>query len=339
MSDKNFRGKHGPLLIAEIGGNHEGDFDDAKKLVDLAFEADVDLIKFQIYEGDTIVNKRVSPKRNKHFKKFELTREQHLKLAEYVEANGFQYTASIWDMSFIDWIDKHIPIYKIGSGDLTAYPLLSKIAKLGKPIIISTGLSSEREVLDAIEFIQNQNSLYEDPNYLGVLQCTSMYPISDKDAHLNVIPRLKQLTGLTTGYSDHTIGFDALRTAYSLGAEILEFHFTDTRKNKDFRDHKVSLTAEEVQELIKDIERINDLKGDPEKKLTNIEIDNGHHESFRRAVYPKTEIAEGTLITEDHLTVLRPLKGIDARNYYDIIGKRATTDLEKFQILKHEYFR
>ena len=339
MNRADFKGKHGPLLIAEIGGNHEGDFDYAKRLVDLALEADVDLIKFQIYKGDTIVNKRVNPQRNEHFKKFELSQKQYIKLAEYIIDNGSQYTASIWDTSFLEGIDSYIPIYKIGSGDLTAYPLLKVIANLGKPIIISTGLSSEKEVLDAINFIQSQNCLYENPSYLGVLQCTSMYPISYNDAHLNVIPRLKKLTGLTIGYSDHTVGYNALRTAYTLGADILEFHFTDTRKNKDFRDHKVSLTAKEVQGLISDIKNINYLKGYSEKKLTDIEVENSHDKSFRRAVYPKKNIPKDTLINEDHLTVLRPLEGIDARSYYDLIGKRTSTDLEKLQVLKPEYFK
>jgi len=338
MRTNNFKGKHGPLLIAEIGGNHEGDFDYAKKLVDLAIKADVDLIKFQIYQGDTIVNRYVSPQRNEHFKKFELTKEQHEKIAKYVIDNGIRYTASIWDMNYLDWVDKYIPIYKIGSGDLTSYPIIKEITNRNKPIVISTGLSSEKEVLEAIEFIQSQNKIYKSPDFLGVLQCTSMYPINYKDANLNVIPKLKELTGLTVGYSDHTIGLDALRTAYIMGAEILEFHFTDSRENKDFRDHKVSLTVDEVKKLIDDISDVRYLKGDPVKRLTEIEVANGHEKSFRRAVYPKMDISKGTIITEKHLTVLRPLEGIDARKFYDIVGKKAATNLHKYQVLKEEYF-
>src|SRR3954464_14653481 len=112
-----FKGKHGPLLIAEIGGNHEGDFEYAKKLAKLAIKSGVDYVKFQIYTGDTLVSSMESPDRNKHFKKFELSKEQHIYLAEMVTEAGILYTSSVWDIDAMEWLDKYITIYKIGSGD------------------------------------------------------------------------------------------------------------------------------------------------------------------------------------------------------------------------------
>lgn len=333
---KNFESKYGSLLIAEIGGNHEGNFAYAKKLTRLAIESNVDVIKFQIYSGDTLVSKIESPQRNKHFKKFELSKEQHIYLAEMVKESGLRYSCSVWDVNSLKWLDKYIDIYKIGSGDLTAYPVLKETAKIGKPIIISSGLSSEHEVLNTVKFIQNCNSIYTNKNFLGVLQCTSMYPIPFNDANLNVLKRFKEIFDLTIGYSDHTEGSKALEYAYAMDAEILEFHFTDTRKNKLFRDHKVSLTKSEVINLIDEIKLINTLKGNKYKKPLKIEEDNGHHISFRRAVYPSKDILKGEKMTHDNLTVLRPLSGIDARMYYDIIGKVALKDFKMHEKINFE---
>lgn len=326
------------MLIAEIGGNHEGDFEYAKELCRLATRTDVDMVKFQIYSGDSLVSREESPKRNQHFKKFELSREQHLELAEMVQAAGLMYTASVWDLSAMDWIDPYMQVYKIGSGDLTAYPVLREAAALGKPIIVSTGLATESEVVEAVKFIQDCNSVYRQPEMMAILQCTSMYPIQPGDAHLSVMERYRELTGLTIGYSDHTEGFKALQYAVAMGAEVLEFHFTDIREGKSFRDHKVSLTPEEVKDLIKEIKLIDQLKGDPEKNPTQIELDNGHELSFRRAVYPAVEIKAGTRITADMLTVLRPNHGIDARFFDQLIGKIPKTDLRSQEKLEWDLF-
>jgi len=330
------KGKHGPLLIAEIGGNHEGDFEYAKRLCQMAIDTDVDLVKFQIYTGDSLVSREESPSRNQHFKKFELSQEQHLTLAKMVEDAGLMYTSSVWDLEAMRWIDPHIPIYKIGSGDLTAYPVLKATAALGKPIIISTGLSSEAEVLSAVHYLQACNSIYKQADMLAVLQCTSMYPINAEDAHLSVMNRYREKTGLTVGYSDHTMGSKALFYAVAMGAEVLEFHFTDEREGKTFRDHKVSLTPAEVKELIEEIRLIKAYQGSPLKQATQIELDNGHELSFRRAVYPKTDLKAGTVLQAEMLTVLRPNHGIDARDFDKVVGKTLKVDLKEHQKLSWE---
>lgn len=333
-----FEGKHGPLLIAEIGGNHEGNFEYAKLLTNLAIEADVDCIKFQVYTGDTIVNKLVDPERNLHFKKFELKIEQYLELAQMVEEKDKTFLASIWNYDMIEKLNVHLKYIKIGSGDLTAYPFLKKIAQLGKPIILSTGLSTEEEILDAVKFIQSIDSSYSDPNKLALLQCTSMYPIKDSDANLAIMKRMFELTRLTIGYSDHTEGMKGLCYAHLLGAQILEFHFTDSRENKVFRDHKVSVTKEEVEQLVNEIRSNNSLLGNSTKIPLPIEIENGHIISFRRAVYPSHNIKAGHKITENDLCVLRPNKGLDARDFYKLIGKVAKKNINKLEILDWSYF-
>lgn len=327
MNKNYFKGKHGPLLIAEIGGNHEGNFEYAKELTKMAIDSDVDYVKFQIYTGDTLVSSIESPTRNKHFKKFELTKEQHRELAQMVLDAGLLYTSSVWDLDFMEWIDEFISLYKIGSGDLTAYPILCETAKVAKPIIISTGLSYEKEVIETVNFLQSVNPIYRQKDMLAILQCTSMYPIALSDANLNVMKRYKDLTGLTVGYSDHTEGIKALVYAVAMGAEILEFHFTDTKEGKEFRDHKVSLTPTDIKELINEISLIKQSQGVSIKEPVAIEKETGHVTSFRRAVYPSKDIKAGETLTKSNLTTLRPCHGIDAREFDALIGKKANRDL------------
>lgn len=336
--NNNWKGKHGPLLIAEIGGNHEGDFEYAKKLTQLAIESGADYVKFQIYTGDGLVSKVEDPNRNQHFKKFELSPEQHIELAKMCRNQNVGYTASVWNFDALDWINPYMDFFKVGSGDLTAFPMLRELAKYQKPILISTGLANEKEVLEAVSFLRQQHSFYENEDSIAVLQCTSMYPINNSDANLNVMHRFKEILNCAIGYSDHTEGSYAMEIAIAMGAEVLEFHFTDDREGKNFRDHKVSLTKVEVQELIRKINLITDLKGSSEKQVLPIEIENGHEKSFRRAVYPAKDIKKGEIVTEEHLTILRPLQGIDAREYDQLIGKKARIDLGQYQKLSWDYF-
>jgi len=336
--NKPFVGKHGPLLIAEIGGNHEGDFEYALDLTHQAIEADVDIIKYQIYTGATLVNHLESPERVKHFKKFELSKKNHIHLAELCINNNIQYSASIWDESVLDWIDPFLKLYKIGSGDLTAYPLLKKIAENGKPIILSTGLSSLKEISDSVSYIQSINSKYHSPEQLAILQCTSLYPNKDSDVNLNVIHTLTDTFNLPIGYSDHTEGTLALRIAFSMGAKILEFHFTDTREGKTFRDHFVSLTGSEVKKLIKDIKVIDQLHGSGKKTPTENEIKTDHIQSFRRAIYPARDISAGEIIMGKDLVILRPNHGIGAEHFDKLLGKKLTTHIKKYSMLNWELF-
>jgi N-acetylneuraminate synthase/N,N'-diacetyllegionaminate synthase len=165
-----------------------------------------------------------------------------------------------------------------------------------------------------------------------------MYPIPFSEANLNVMKTFKDATGLTIGYSDHTEGSKALETAVAMGAEILEFHFTDKREGKSFRDHKVSLTKAEVAELIKSIRDIENLKGSFIKEPVKSEIDNNHINSFRRAVYLKKTLKAGETINEADLVTLRPNNGIDARDFDKIKGKTLLKDIDAYHRLEWNMF-
>jgi len=335
---KYFEGKNGVFVIAEIGGNHEGNFEYAQRLTRLAADSGVDAIKFQIYSGDHLVNPLIDPDRNRHFKKFQLTRDQFIDLAKLCRQLDVIFMASVWDIDALSYIDEFMPIYKIGSGDLTAYSTIKRIAEIGKPIILSTGLADLEEVLHTMEFIYSIDPSYRVERKLALLQCTSMYPIPDEDANLNVMLTLREKTGLPVGYSDHTIGVTAVETAVAMGAEIIEIHFTDRREGKTFRDHFVSLTKTEIQMLIEKIQKIKKLQGGFDKTPTRAEIESNHVISFRRGLYPARNLKAGEVIREEDIVTLRPCIGLGAELFYEIIGRKLKVDVEKYQILSKECF-
>ena len=222
---------------------------------------------------------------------------------------------------------RHLPFHKVGSGDLTFYQMLALLAKTNKPIILSTGLSSLSDVEGAVSYIEKCNPSYIAEGKLALLQCTSAYPTPDGDANLDAMLTLKSEFGLPVGYSDHTLGSDAIEAAVAMGAEIIEKHFTDTRDGKTFRDHLIALTRDEVQETISKMLRISKLKGDGIKKLTESEKRAGHDISFRRGIYFSRDMKIGEKICNEDLEVLRPMHGVCASKFYDIIGKTITRDV------------
>jgi sialic acid synthase SpsE/spore coat polysaccharide biosynthesis protein SpsF (cytidylyltransferase family) len=333
-----WQGKYGPFLIAEIGGNHEGNFEYACALAQQAIATQVDCVKFQIYRGDALVSPRESPDRNAHFKRFELAPEQHMELARMCRRGGVQYLASVWDVESLNWIDPYTSMYKIGSGDLTAWPLVREHARRGKPIVLSTGLATLDEILQSVAQIQAVDARYRQPEWLCLLQCTSMYPIADHEANTSVMSQLRDATGVSVGYSDHTVGASALRVAAAMGAKVLEFHFTDQREGKTFRDHKVSLTPDEVLLLQKELVQIRAIRGEALKLPQESEVAQGHVTSFRRAAYVRRDLAAGERIDADDLVVLRPNHGIDARDAELLIGARARKAISAFAQLRTEDF-
>lgn len=324
------------LFIAEIGGNHEGDFTYAQRLTQLGIESGADIVKFQIYSGDTLVSSVERPDLNRHFKKFELTREQYVALAQACASGGARFMASVWNAEAIAWADPYIPIHKVGSGDMTCTPLIRQLVHTGKPIILSTGLSSLQEIEDTVRFVERVDPAYIGERKLALLQCTSSYPCRDEDIHLLAMETLRNRFGLPVGFSDHSVGTLAVEAAVAMGAEIIEKHFTDTREGKEFRDHKVSLTRDEVRELMPRLRRIVTLRGSAEKYLTASEKEASHQLSFRRSVYPVRDIAAGEIFSDQNLTVLRPAHGLPASRFDDLLGKVAKRALKTHEVIREE---
>jgi N,N'-diacetyllegionaminate synthase len=324
------------FVIAEIGGNHEGDFEYAKRLTALAIASGVDAVKFQIYRGDRLVSAVADPQRNLHFKRFELRKEEYLYLAEMCRAAGVQFMASVWDLANLEWAEGVLRIHKVGSGDFTAFPIIRRLVSSGKPIIFSVGLCTVAEIEHTLDFIGSCDSTYLREPLVALLQCTTAYPCPPEYANLSVIPELKRQFGLPVGYSDHTIGMQACLAAVTLGAEIIEKHFTDVREGKQFRDHLVSTTKAELQQFLTDIEKIGVLKGTSTKAPTEAEISAGHLVSFRRSVYAAKNIMAGDVLTEENLTVLRPQVGIPASEYDSLLGLQAKHNISEDEPIQRE---
>ena len=334
---KTWKSKRGVYLIAEVGGNHEGDFEKAIELAELACKSGADAVKFQIYSADSLVSKMEEPKRHAHFKKLELLPEQHIALAEICRDNGVTYTASVWDMNALEWIDPYMKFYKIGSGDLTAYPILEKIARIGKPIIVSTGLATLEEIKGTVQFLQSINDRYKQRDYLALLQCTTSYPNIESEVNLRVMKTLKKEFSLTVGYSDHTRDSYAAQIAVAMGAEILELHFTDNKLRENFRDHQISFTNDDIQKLVCDLERIKTLEGSLIKKPTEGEIKSGHIKSFRRGVYALRDITKEEIIDEYNSGLLRPKQDLDLDAYKDWKGKKLNRSVKKFHRIDQSF--
>ena len=331
----NFKSNKNPIyFIAEVGGNHEGDFEYAKELTNLAIESGADAVKFQLYTGDTLVSKFESPDRNAHFKKFELVREQYIELAELCNNSSVDFMASVWDESMLEWINPYLAVHKVGSGDLTCYPLIYALVRTGKPIILSTGLSNMADVKNVVSFIEKLDPSYIHEKKLALLQCTSSYPTPDEDANLSVMQTFQQSFNLPVGFSNHIIGPDAIELSVALGAEIIEAHFTDDRAGKTFRDHHLSLTKDEIINLLPKLSRIKKLRGSPEKKLTISEESSGNHLSFRRSIYAAADIEVGEIFTVLNMTFLRPDHGISASKYYELLGTKSKFKIKKNQLIK-----
>jgi N,N'-diacetyllegionaminate synthase len=332
-----FQSERNPVfIIAEIGGNHEGDFSYARTLVDLAISSGVDAVKLQIYTGDTLVSRVESPDRNAHFKLFELGVERYQEIARHCAASGVQFMASIWNLEYIETFDPFIRMHKVGSGDLTAYPVLRRLAETGKPIVLSTGLSRMEEISSAVEEIVRVDPAYRTQRKLALLQCTSSYPCPPEDVNLSVMESLRREFALPVGYSDHTVGTEAALAAATMGAEILELHFTDRPEGREFRDHQVSFTADQMRTLISQIRYVRTVQGSPVKEPTPSERNAGHPASFRRSLYASCPIEAGEILTEQNTTILRPDHGISASLYYQVLGRKVSRALRTHEVIQQQ---
>ncbi len=310
------------LVIAEIGGNHEGDFAEAVRLLDLAADSGAHAVKFQVYSADGLVNPRQSPDRHRHFQGFSLPLDRYVELAERCAQRGVEFMASIWETRALDALDPYIEVHKVGSGDFNAWEMIEALVATGKPLIQSCGLAEMSEVERYVEFVGALDPSYIDGQKLCLMQCSVAYPSTEADAHVSAMVAMGRATGLPVGYSDHTTDSFAAQVAVAMGARAVEMHFTDSREGKTFRDHQVSVTRDEMRRFVGTIERIHRVQGASEKTLTAAERATDHLVSFRRAVYPARDLPAGTVLGRGDLVSLRPNVGLDGREYHRLLGRR-----------------
>ncbi|NJD02855.1 MAG: N-acetylneuraminate synthase [Ruminiclostridium sp.] len=346
------------FIIAEIGVNHNGSLEMAKSLIDAAAEAGADAVKFQTFKAYQImlphapkaayqINKTdMEETQYEMVKKLELNQQMHLILKEHSATRHIRFMSTPFDVDSLDFLVKtlQLPIIKIASGEITNAPLLLKAARLGKKIILSTGMSTLGDIEEALGVLAfgyavgKENNIapsraaFREAYYsetgktnlyrnVSLLHCTTEYPVPFEDVNLRIIGTLQQCFGLQVGYSDHTPGIAIPLAAAALGACIIEKHITLDR-NLDGPDHKASLEPDELSWMIKGIRQIEKALGNPYKKPVPSELKN--RRIARKSIVAGCTIRKDEIFTEENLTVKRPEEGISPMQYFDLLGKTAS---------------
>lgn len=320
------------FIIAEIGNNHEGSFALAKKLIKLASESGADAVKFQTFVPEYYVSNQ-EKERLKKLRSFQFSYDQFAKLAEYANKIGIIFFSTPFDTDSALFLNEIQPLFKIASGDNNFFPLIDLVASFGKPIIISTGLVN----LDLIDELNKRVfNVWKSKNIhsdLAFLHCVSSYPTPFDQANIGVIKDLKQRYPNTTiGYSDHTLGYEAAVYAATLGARIIEKHFTIDKNYSDFRDHQISSDPKEFKEIVNKIRRMELLMGNGIKKTEKCEEKISGF--VRRSIAAKTKLSIGSKLTIDNITWVRPATGIAPGNEHLVLGKNLINSMEVGQIIK-----
>ncbi len=338
--------KNNIYIIAEAGVNHNGSLDIAKKMILEAKNAGANAIKFQTFNVDNLVSKNAPKanyqKKNTHskesqyemLKKLSLTYSDFKTLKQECKKINIDFLSSPFDIESIDILHSiGLTTFKIPSGEITNYPYLKKIASVAKKIIISTGMSTIQEIQDAV------NTLYQNgitKEQITLLHCNTEYPTPLKDVNLRAMLTLKNLFNLNVGYSDHTQGIEVAIAAATLGASIIEKHFT-LDKNMNGPDHKASITPSDLSLMIKYIRNIEIALGSSEKIPTQSELKNIN--IVRKSIFIKNKLKKGSIITEKDIEIKRPGNGISPMNLNQIIGKKIKIDIDKETQLKWEHLK
>lgn len=324
---------HPTFVIAEAGVNHNGDPELARQLIDIAAEAGADAVKFQTFkakDGMTREVKKASYQATNTgsdgsmydmIKRLELEYDVFRELKVYADQKGIIFLSSPHTPDATPFLADFIPAFKIGSGDLDNLPFLQEAASYGLPMILGTGMSDLDEVKEAIQAIREAGG-----HEIAVLHCTTSYPCAMKDVNLNAMLTMQQELDVWVGYSDHTPGIVVPVMAVAHGAPVIEKHFT-IDKEMEGPDHKASLDPAELKAMIKAIRDAEAALGYAEKKPTPQE--NEIKPLVRKSLVANVPIPAGTVITADMLITKRPGTGIRPKQLSEVLGKKATEDIEE----------
>lgn len=312
------------LIVAEIGNNHEGNFDVAKELIRKAADCGVGAVKFQTFKAEHLVS-RADAARFNRYKSFELSYSQFEQLAQQAHYFGLLFISTPLDLTSAAFLKTIVDAYKIASGDNNFYPLISHVAKTGKPMIVSTGVSDAEQVARTVAYVKQQWEESHVTGQLAVLHCVSSYPVPPEQANLAAIRFLAHEFGCTVGYSDHTVGIEASLIAVALGARIIEKHFTLDKNYSDFHDHQLSADPAEMQQLVQKVRLVSLMLGKDEKKVQPAE-ETGTL-AFRRSIVAGRDLSKGIQITWSDLTWIRPAGGLPPGEEHVLIGKTLNRDV------------
>jgi len=326
------------FIIAEAGVNHNGDIKLAKQLIDVAKKAGADAVKFQTFTAEKVSTryaekaeylKKTTNKEESHYeilRKQELSEKAHVELKKYADSQKIIFLSTPYDKESVELLVRlGIPALKVSSADITNYPLLTHIACQKLPVILSTGMSTLGEIEDAVRVVKNTGN-----EQLILLHCNFNYPARIEDINLMAMNTLKQAFGFPVGYSDHTMNFEVSLAAITLGAVVIEKHFTLNR-NLPGADHRASLEPCELKDMIARIRNVELALGSPEKRPTGEEIPN--RKISRRSIVAAISIPKGIVITDNMIDTKRPGTGISPKYFAGIVGLKTISDIKKDELI------
>ena len=329
---------HPPLVIAELSGNHNASLDRALRLIDAATEAGAEAIKLQTYTPDTITIDHDGPGfrvkgglwdgRTLHdlYAEAHTPYEWHAALFAHARERGLMVFSSPFDETAVTLLESlHAPAYKIASFEAVDLPLIRRAARAGKPMIVSTGMTTEDEISEALAAAGG-------PSRTALLHCVSAYPASFADANLRAIPYLAQRFGCLVGLSDHTPGVSTAIASIALGAVIVEKHFTLARSDGG-PDAAFSLEPEELKRLVDDCRNAWDALGEARLVRGETEVAN---KQFRRSLYVVRDVAAGKSLTPEDVRSIRPGYGMAPKRLPEVLGRPAARDLKRGEALDWE---
>lgn len=331
------------FIIAEAGVNHNGSLALAKRLVDAAQEAGADAVKFQTFKAERLVslkapkaeyqirNTRSKESQFAMLKKLELSEKAHRELFRYCRAKKILFFSTPFDEKSADFLNKlGVTVFKIPSGEITNTPLLARVAAKRKPIILSTGMSTIKEIREALRAIKKAGNAK-----IILLHCVSNYPADPKDVNLKSMAAMEKIFRVPVGFSDHTLGIEVSLAAGALGARVIEKHFTLNRALSG-PDHKISLEPLELKNLVDGVRKIEAALGDGRKRP--VASEEKIAAVARKSLVAAQEIAKGTRILEKMIAIKRPGTGLPPSMKSRIVGKRARMNINYDEIISREMF-
>ena len=329
------------IIIAEAGVNHNGSIETAKLLIDKAAEAGVDYIKFQTYKTENLVSKDAKKAEYQKanmggedsqfamLKQLELSYSEQEELIAYCNSKGVAFFSTAFDDESIDFLaEKGLDMWKIPSGEITNFPYLRKIGRMGKKIMLSTGMCNIDDIKAAIDTLIRFGTRIEN---ISILHCNTEYPTPMYDVNLSAMNEIRNIFHTEVGYSDHTMGIEVPIAAVAMGATIIEKHFTLDR-NMSGPDHKASIEPDELKEMVKSIRNIEKAIGNGKKEVSESEKKN--ISIARKSIVAARNIKKGEIFTEENITVKRPGTGLSPMKWEEIVGQKAIRDFNVEELIE-----
>lgn len=340
LGNREIRDFGAPYIIAEIGSNHNGDIDLAKKLIGSARSCGCDAVKFQSWTPDSLIakeeydrNQKYDDSPKKHFgslkemvEKYYLRRDQHFELKKYCDTAGITFISTPFSVEEADLLEElQVPFYKIASMDINNLILLEHVAKKNKPIILSTGMATIAEIQNAIKTIEAAENCQ-----IILLHCVAVYPPAYTDIHLNNISMLRRTFGYPVGFSDHSKGTVIPLASVVLGSCVIEKHFT-LDKDMPGWDHEVSADPRDMKTIVEESRNIVRALGGYQRVIGKAEQEKKL--KLRRSIIAKSDLKEGRILTLDDLTFKRPETGIRPDEVKYVVGRRLKRNISQDEVI------